>query len=86
MNAIEFVCSAALPAIYTHMLALMDLTMAHYYGYVSLYVMFFMLDDLIIFGLAAFAVQKVVDLNYAVWSRAVGGAMLIGVGVWMLTR
>jgi hypothetical protein len=45
-----------------------------------------MLADLIIFGLAAFAVQKVVDTRYAAFSRAAGGAVLIGLGAWMLWR
>ena len=43
-----------------------------------------MLDDLIIFGLAAFAIQKVIDTRYAAASRAVGGVLLIGLGIWML--
>lgn len=86
VNAIEFVCSAALPAIYTHTLALTDLPTALHYAYIMLYVIFFMLDDLVIFGLAAFAVQKMVDTRYAAFSRAVGGVILIGLGGWMLAR
>jgi hypothetical protein len=86
VNAIEFVCSAALPAIYTHMLALTELSTSQYYGYITLYVTFFMLDDLVIFGLAAFAVQTIADTRYAALSRAASGAILIGLGVWMLTR
>ncbi len=45
-----------------------------------------MLDDLMVFGFAAFAIQKIVDTRYASLSRAVGGAVLIGLGVWMLAR
>jgi hypothetical protein len=86
VNAIEFICSAALPAIYTHMLALTDLSTSQYYGYISLYVTFFMLDDLVIFGFAAFAVQKIIDTRYAALSRAIGGVVLIGLGAWMLAR
>jgi glutaredoxin len=86
VNAIEFICSAALPAIYTHMLALTELSTGQYYGYIALYVTFFMLDDLVIFGLAAIAAQKIVDTRYAVLSRAAGGALLIGLGAWMLLR
>jgi hypothetical protein len=86
VNAIEFVCSAALPAIYTHLLALADLSTGAYYGYIALYVTFFMLDDLVIFGLAAFAVQKIVDTRYAAFSRGAGGMILVGLGVWMLAR
>ncbi|MCZ7656465.1 MAG: glutaredoxin family protein [Xanthobacteraceae bacterium] len=86
VNSIEFVCSAALPAIYTHVLALTDMSTGTYYAYIGLYVAFFMLDDLIVFGLAAFAVQKMVDTRYAAFSRAAGGAILIGLGAWMLAR
>lgn len=86
VNSIEFVCSAALPAIYTHMLALTELSTASYYAYIALYVVFFMLDDLIIFGFAAFAVQKVIDTRYAAFSRGAGGVILIGLGIWMLMR
>jgi hypothetical protein len=84
VNAIEFVCSAALPAIYTHTLSLMDLPTISYYLYILLYVIFFMLDDLVIFALAAFAVQKVLDSRYAAYSRAIGGVLRIGLGGWML--
>jgi len=49
-------------------------------------VLFFMLDDLIIFGLAAFAIQKVIDTRYAAFSRGAGGVVLIGLGIWMLVR
>jgi hypothetical protein len=86
VNAIEFVCSAALPALYTHMLALMDLRTSVYYAYIALYVIFFMLDDLVIFGFAAFAAQKIIDTRYAAISRAAGGVILIGLGLWMLVR
>ena len=78
VNAVEFACSAALPAVYTHTLALTELSPLAYYGYIALYVAFFMLDDLVVFGLAAFAVQKTVDTRYAAFSRGVGGAVLLG--------
>jgi hypothetical protein len=86
INSVEFLCSAALPAMYTHLLALMNLSSVAYYGYVALYVLFFMLDDLVIFGLAAFAVQGVIATRYAAVSRAAGGVVLLGLGLWMLLR
>jgi glutaredoxin len=86
INAVEFLCSAALPAVYTHLLSLMDLSTSAYYGYIALYVFFFMLDDLMIFGLAAFAVQNVIDTRYAAVSRGAGGVALLGLGLWMLLR
>jgi len=84
VNAIEFVCSAAIPAIYTHTLTLIKISTLSYYLYILLYVFFYMLDDLIIFGLAAFAVQKVVNTQYVVYSRIIGGITLTVLGLWML--
>ena len=52
----------------------------------ALYVTFFILYDLIMFGFAAFAIQRIIDTRYAVFSRSVGGVILIGLGVWMLAR
>jgi hypothetical protein len=37
-------------------------------------------------GLAAFAVQKIVDTRYATISRTIGGVVLIGLGGWMLAH
>ena len=38
VNAVEFICSAAMPAIYTHMLALTNVSGPAYYAYIALYV------------------------------------------------
>ncbi len=64
-------------------MGLMDLSIGQYYGYITLYVMLFMLDDLVIFGFAAFAIQKIVDTSYAVEPRGRRGDTW---GIWMLTR
>jgi hypothetical protein len=84
VNSIEFVCSAAVPAIFTHVLSLASLTTLQYYGYILLYVLFFMLDDLFIFGTAAFALNSSLGERYAKYFRPVGAAILIILGVLLL--
>ena len=84
VNSIEFVCSAAIPAIFTHVLSLAGLTTLQYYGYILLYVLFFMLDDLVIFGTAAFALSSNLGERYAKYFRPVGAAILIILGVLLL--
>lgn len=81
VNAIEFLCSAGIPAIFTHLLSLASLETWRYYAYVLIYVFFFMLDDLIIFSLAALAVQSTLGLRYARWGRLIGGVLLLMLGV-----
>ena len=85
VNAIEFVCSAALPAVFAQVLAVSNLSALEHYAYIALYVLFFMLDDLIIFGLAAFAVGNIsVGEKYAKLSRIVGGVLLLVLGFMLL--
>ena len=84
VNSIEFVCSAAIPAIFTHVLSLASLTTFQYYGYILLYVVVFMLDDLIIFGSAAIAMTSGLGDRYAKYFRPVGATILIILGVLIL--
>ena len=84
VNSIEFVCSAAVPAIFTHVLSLASLTTLQYYGYILVYVLAFMLDDLIIFGSAAIAMTSGLGERYAKYFRPVGAAILIILGVLLL--
>jgi hypothetical protein len=84
VNAVEFVCSAAVPAVFTRVLSLASLTTLQHYGYILLYVLFFMLDDLVIFGTAAFAVTSSLGDRYAKYSRPVGATILIILGLLLL--
>jgi len=84
VNSIEFVCSSALPAIFTHVLSLSSLSTFQYYAYILLYDFFFMLDDLVIFGLAAFAMTSNLGDRYAKYCRPFGGTILLILGVLLL--
>ncbi len=85
VNSIEFVCSSAIPAVFTQVLALAQLEWWQHYAYIALYDFFFMLDDLIIFGLAAFAVSKYgVGEKYAKQCKLIGGAVMLVLGALML--
>jgi len=84
VNSVEFVCSAAVPAVFTRVLSLAGLTTFQYYSYILLYVLFFMLDDLIIFGTAAFALTSNLGDRYAKYSRPVGATILIILGALLL--
>ncbi|MBV5319117.1 MAG: hypothetical protein JZU50_15075 [Desulfobulbaceae bacterium] len=67
-------------AIFTHTLSLRDLPLLEYYGYILLYDFFFMLDDLIIFSLAALALDTNLGQRYAGHCRVFGGLVLIALG------
>jgi hypothetical protein len=84
VNSIEFLCSAAVPAVYTHILSISPLSTMQYYLYILLYVFFFMLDDLLIFSTAAFAATSQLGEKYAVYTKPVGGVIMLAVGIVMV--
>jgi thiol-disulfide isomerase/thioredoxin len=84
VNLVEFVCSAAVPAVFARVLSLASLTTLQHYGYILLYILFFMLDDLVIFGTAAFALTSRLGDRYAKYSRPIGATILIILGLLLL--
>ena len=84
VNAVEFLCSAAIPAVFTRVLSLSNLSTFQYYAYILLYDVFFMLDDTIIFGTAAFALTSSLGDRYAKYSRPIGATILIILGILLL--
>ena len=85
VNAVEFMCSAGIPAVFTQILALSNLSGVEYYGYILLYDVFYMLDDIIIFCVAAFALSSTdFTERYAGFSKIVGGTLLFILGFLML--
>jgi hypothetical protein len=84
VNSVEFLCSCAIPAVFTHVLSITPLSSMEHYGYILLYIFFYMLDDLIIFASAAFAFQTYVGNRYAVYCKILGGLLLIVLGVLMV--
>jgi len=84
VNSIEFLCSAAVPAVYTHILSISPLSTLQHYLYILLYVFFFMLDDLLIFSTAAFAATSSLGEKYAAYTKPVGGVIMLAVGIIMV--
>lgn len=85
VNSIEFLCSSALPVIFTQTLTIHNLSIAAYYFYITVYVLFYMLDDIVIFSIAAFAAtQAAGGAGYVRFSQLVGGIVLVGLGVLLL--
>jgi len=84
VNSIGIVCSSAPPAIFTHVLTVSNLSTLQYYAYILLYDVFFMLDDLIIFGAAALTMNAGWGNRYAKYGKPIGGAILLVLGGLLL--
>jgi len=65
-------------------LAMKGLPLIMNYAYIALYVLFFMLDDLIIFGMAALAIGSTFGEKYAKYCKLIGGVILTILGLIMV--
>lgn len=87
VNFVELLCSAGLPAVYTQILSTSNVSGIWYYLYLSLYILFFMLDDLIVFIIAMVTLETVgISSKYTHLSHLVGGVVMLIIGILMLFR
>lgn len=87
VNFIELLCSAGVPAVYTKVLTLSELSATAYYGYIGLYILVFMLDDVAIFATAMVALRlSGLTGGYTRYSHLIGGIALLTIGAVMLLR
>lgn len=87
VNLVELVCSAGLPAIFTQLLTLNNLSTFQYYFYILVYIFFFMIDDLVIFFIAMITLHAVgIESKYARYSKIVGGVLMLIIGLLLLFK
>ena len=87
VNLIELLCTLGLPAIYTKILTMSDLSTAAYYGYIGMYVLFYMIDDLIIFAIAITTMSMLgFTGKYSKYMRLVGGLLMLALGTILILK
>jgi glutaredoxin/cytochrome c biogenesis protein CcdA len=85
VNLIELVCTAGLPAIFTQILAFNPLTHVERYMYLGLYILTYMLDDLIIFGIAVATLHATgFTTKYRRFTMIFGGVLMAVLGVLLI--
>ena len=85
VNVVELACSAGLPVLYTGILSSASMQSWQYFGYMLLYVLFFMLDDLIVFGIAMKTMQVIgIESKYTRITRLVGGILMLVLGMLLI--
>ena len=72
---------------YIEILNMNNLTNLEYYLYIILYVIFFMLDDIIVFSIAMISLELTgFSTKYGKLSKLIGGILLITIGILMLIK
>lgn len=87
VNFIELACSAGWPLVFTEILALHNLNTLSYGFYIFLYILFYLLDDLIIFIVAVFTFKLTgISNKYSKYSHLIGGILMLLIGILMLFK
>ncbi len=85
VNIIEFACSIGVPQAYTKILEMNKLGFVGTQFNMFLYILMYMLDDLIVFGIALYGIDKLHLANkYSKWSNLVGGILMIILGLILI--
>lgn len=87
INSVELVCSFGFPLAFTKFLSSLELPAIKYYFYLFIYILFYMLDDLLIFLIAVWTLRitKVSD-KYLKFIKLISGILLLLLGLLMLIK
>ena len=87
VNIVELACSAGLPVMFIEILSMNNLTGFENAIYIGLYMLFFMLDDFIVFFVAVSTMELTgFSTKYGKVSKLVGGILLLGIGLLLIFK
>ncbi|MBI3980759.1 glutaredoxin [Candidatus Microgenomates bacterium] len=87
VNIIEFACSIGIPQAFTKILELNNLALPQWLLMIGIYIFFYMLDDLVVFGLAIWGADYLgLTTKYSKLSNLLGGIVMIILGLLLLFK
>lgn len=87
VNLIELACSAGLPTMFIEILSLNNLNGIQYALYMGLYILMFMIDDIVIFVIAMTTLKVTgISNKYTKYSHLVGGILMFIIGILMIFK
>lgn len=87
VNLVELMCTAGLPAIYANVLAQHDLPRWQYYGYIGMYQVFYMLDDMLMLAIAIVTLSRArLQERAGRWLKLLSGAVMVALGLMLVFK
>jgi len=87
VNLVELACSAGLPLLYTSILAMNDLSTLEYGFNIFIYILFFLIDDIVIFIIAMKTLEVTgVSTKYGKFSHLIGGILMLIIGILLILK
>ena len=85
VQIVELMCTSGLPALYTRILTMQALDKPSYYGYLALYDLAYMLDDVIVLSIGVLTLsQRRLQEREGRWLKLVSGLVMVGLGLYLL--
>jgi cytochrome c biogenesis protein CcdA len=85
VNIIEFACSIGIPQAFTKILEINSLTTIAQQGLILLYTFFYMVDDLIVFGIALIGMEYIgITQKYSKYTNLLGGVIMLLLGLLLI--
>ena len=87
ITILEFPCSAAVPVFFAGVLANASLAPIVYWSYIALFVFFYLIDELLIFGIAVYKMSIwLTSPKFVKGITLTEGLILGGIGIFYLAR
>ena len=87
VNLVELACSAGLPLVFTQILAVNKVSFLSALIYTLIYILFFLIDDIIIFTVAMFTMKlKGISTKFTKYSHLIGGIIMLLIGVLLIFK
>jgi uncharacterized membrane protein HdeD (DUF308 family) len=87
VQAVELVCTAGLPALYTRILTMHQLDQWVYYGYLALYNVAYMLDDVLVLAIGVITMSHYrLQEREGRWLKLISGIVMVGLSAVMILK
>ncbi|MBR2828751.1 MAG: hypothetical protein IKE70_05920 [Bacilli bacterium] len=87
VNLVELACSAGLPLVFSELLVLNHVSDSMKFLYTLLYIVFFLIDDIIVFLIAMFTMKVTgISTKYNKYSHLLGGIIMVIIGLLLLFK
>lgn len=87
VNLVELACSAGLPLIFTELLAINNVSGFIKFIYIGIYIIFFLIDDIIVFTISMYTMKAtVISTKYGKYSHLIGGLIMLLIGLLLIIK
>ena len=85
VQIVEFMCTSGFPALFTRILTLRHLDSLSYYGYLLMYDVAYMADDVVVLAIGVITLsQHRLQEKEGRWLKLVSGLVMVGLGIYLL--